>query len=112
MDTFPAFQRTYANFVVIFAVAMLVAGPLIGIVALRVRDEIKEIWAWYFADGLAVVLLMLPTCAAGMLIGDPRLALADHRAQAMLGLQIGYLALATGGIGLAVQSWLQSKRKS
>jgi hypothetical protein len=113
MDTFPAFQRTYANFLVIYGVAILVAGPLFGILALEIKDTMKRIGqAWYWTVGGVVTISMIPAAMAGILIADPRLSLSDHRAQAMLGLQIGYLALAAGGIGLAVQSRLQSKRKS
>jgi hypothetical protein len=111
-DLLISFQAALGNFCVVVGVAMAVVGPVVGLLAKRFHDEALEQGSRFLAVGVLISLSATPAVMLGPLITNPHLSLNNHREQAELGLLVGFLVLAFGGIALAIESrYRQAKKK-
>jgi hypothetical protein len=115
-NDFLAFEKTVENILVVVMVAVVVAGPLFGMFALKIR-ELKEIIEKEDVSGrhvanTGVVLVAIIPAVMFCLLTAPRLSLAAHRDQADLGLLIGFLAVVAAGIALPVADWRRRRMLS
>ena len=107
-DLLISFDAALGNFCVIFGVAMVIAGPVFGLLIKRLHEEALDKGFRFMAIG-ALFLFSAPLSLMGQLITNPELSLVDHRQQAQWGLLIGLLVLVSGGIAVAIEGRRRAK---
>jgi hypothetical protein len=100
---------TVGNFYVIFFVALVVAGPVFGLMGLRFYEFALEIGPRFMAVVVLLSFAAVPAVMLLQLIANPEFLLTDHQEQAMWGLLIGFLGLVGVGIALVLESRFSAK---
>jgi hypothetical protein len=59
-----------------------------------------EWFEWFLGNAMVVLMAVFPALWVFLLITDPRLSLAEHRPQAILGFEAGLFVFVVGGIAM------------